>query len=113
MSGLEQVRWLTSREIHYWGDIDTHGFGILDELRAFLPNTKSFLMDEKTLHEHKLLWGHEDPLKSCARSLPRLTQPEYDVFRALRENKWGERIRLEQERIAFGWIEKALRRLPS
>ena len=33
---LAQVPWLKSRAVFYWGDIDTHGFAILDSLRAFL-----------------------------------------------------------------------------
>src|SRR5690606_26922002 len=29
--------WLHKCTIHYWGDIDTHGFAILDQLRALFP----------------------------------------------------------------------------
>ncbi|WP_313952991.1 DUF3322 domain-containing protein, partial [Accumulibacter sp.] len=31
---LAQAQWLSRCRIHYWGDIDTHGFAILDQLRA-------------------------------------------------------------------------------
>ena len=31
---LDAARWLQERTLHYWGDIDTHGFAILDQLRA-------------------------------------------------------------------------------
>jgi hypothetical protein len=44
-SGLEHlatVPWLASAAVHYWGDIDTHGFAISDQLRAALPHTTSF-----------------------------------------------------------------------
>jgi hypothetical protein len=40
---LSEVSWLHRREVHYWGDIDTYGFHILDRLRALLPAVKSFL----------------------------------------------------------------------
>ena len=33
---LGAAPWLQRRAIHYWGDIDTHGFAILDQLRAHL-----------------------------------------------------------------------------
>jgi len=34
---LAEAHWLQDCRIHYWGDIDTHGFAILDQLRANLP----------------------------------------------------------------------------
>lgn len=39
--------------VHYWGDLDTHGSAILDRLRAWLPQTRSFLMDRETLLDHR------------------------------------------------------------
>ena len=45
VSVLEQLHWLDDREIVYWGDIDTHGFAILDRLRRRFPRTHSLLMD--------------------------------------------------------------------
>jgi hypothetical protein len=38
--GIEQlacVPWLADKTVLYWGDLDTHGFAILDRLRALLP----------------------------------------------------------------------------
>ena len=46
---LNHARWLASRRIHYWGDIDTHGFAILDQLRRRFEHVESFLMDRETL----------------------------------------------------------------
>src|SRR5690606_22447212 len=40
---LGEVPWLRETEVWYWGDIDTHGFGILNRLRATLPHARSFL----------------------------------------------------------------------
>ncbi len=56
---LSYVAWLGGREIHYWGDIDTHGFAMLDRLRARFPQAKSLLMDRETLIVHRNLWGRE------------------------------------------------------
>ncbi len=61
---LSRSRWLNNCSIHYWGDIDTHGFGILDQLRGHFDHVVSFLMDRATLDEHASVWGREDkPLR--------------------------------------------------
>ena len=31
---LARASWLHRCQLHYWGDIDTHGFAILDQLRG-------------------------------------------------------------------------------
>lgn len=107
---LAQVGWLHQRRLHYWGDIDTHGFAILDQLRAYLPTAKSFLMDRKTLLAHRLHWCEEPT--PARQDLPRLTTEEAEVFDDLRFDRIQLRLRLEQERVGYRWIEKYLDRLP-
>ena len=58
--GLGGVRWLAERRLLYWGDIDTHGFAILDAFRARFGHVESFLMDRSTLFAFESLWGAED-----------------------------------------------------
>lgn len=106
---LAQATWLHQCAIYYWGDIDTHGFAILDQLRAYLPHAESFLMDRETLMAHELQWVREpQPLR---RDLARLSKEESALFEDLRDNRIHPAIRLEQERIGFGWIKTALDRL--
>jgi hypothetical protein len=105
---LAQAEWLRRREIFYWGDIDTHGFAILDRLRAGLPHARSVLMDAATLHAHRALWGAEDQDKRYLGEASRLTSDEREVFHALRDDVFGERIRMEQERIGYGWLREVL-----
>lgn len=107
---LTEARWLQDISIYYWGDIDTHGFAILDQLRTQLPHAQSFLMDSQTLIAHTLHWGAEP--KPLLRDLPRLTATEALLFNELRDNRLGTSIRLEQERIGFGWLQRALEALP-
>lgn len=38
---LAQADWLSRVEINYWGDIDTHGFAILNQLRCKFPDVQS------------------------------------------------------------------------
>ena len=56
---LAAASWLKKNKIYYWGDIDTHGFAILNQLRAIFPHTISFLMDQNILLKHRSLWGIE------------------------------------------------------
>jgi len=105
---LAEVDWLRGKEVFYWGDIDTHGFAILDRLRASLPHARSLMMDEATLLEHRLMWGSEDQDKRFSGTLARLDERELALFDALRSDVHGSRIRLEQARIAYGWVSEAV-----
>jgi hypothetical protein len=108
---LAQARWLAQRELHYWGDLDTHGFAILDQLRSHLPHAQSFLMERDTLLAHRPQWSDEpDP---ALRDLPRLTPAEQAVYDDLRWKRLNgaRQVRLEQERVGFGWVERALQAL--
>ena len=90
----------------YWGDIDTHGFAILDRLRAWLPQTRSVMMDRETLLAHRDRWVSEE--RPASSSLTRLTRAEQDLFADLVTDALGERIRLEQERVDWRWAETSL-----
>jgi hypothetical protein len=108
---LTQAEWLRQRDVVYWGDIDTHGFAILDRLRASLPQARSMLMDGATLHAHRALWGAEEKEKRYLGQLSRLGTDELALFDALRDDVFGERIRMEQERLGYGWVRDTIDRL--
>lgn len=99
---LANAEWLSRCDIYYWGDIDTHGFAILNELRAHLPTVQSFLMDRATLMAFRAQWGDED--KQACQDLPRLTDTERSLYDDLRDNRIRNNLRLEQERIGFNWV---------
>jgi hypothetical protein len=103
---LREAAWLSRCRLHYWGDIDTHGFAILDQLRAHFPRVESFLMDRATLLAFEAQWGEED--QQTLRDLPRLNPDEQALYDDLRDNRLCRNLRLEQERIGFGWVEVAL-----
>lgn len=100
------VPWLAEREVVYWGDLDTHGFAILNRLRAHCPHTRSLLMDRSTLLAHRDRWGTE-PSPTNAH-LARLTAAESDLYQDLVEDTFGPAVRLEQERVAWPAVEDAL-----
>lgn len=104
---LAQAEWLKRVDIHYWGDIDTHGFAILDQLRGRFEHVASFLMDRATLLAHEALWGEEPD--QVLHDLNRLNATEQELFDALRDNRIRKGLRLEQERVGFGWVRLGLK----
>ncbi len=99
VGALARLPWVLDAECVYWGDLDTHGFAILNAARACLPNIVSTLMDESTLLRNRDLWVEER--EQCTAELPLLTAGERTVFQALKHQRWGANVRLEQERIAW------------
>ncbi|RAX44306.1 hypothetical protein DQ354_15940 [Arthrobacter sp. AQ5-06] len=78
-TSLRDAGWLRDCEVLYWGDLDTHGFRILDQLRAVHPHVVSVLMDESALYE------------------------------GLSSDSFGTAVRLEQELIRWDWALAQLR----
>lgn len=105
-SSLRDAAWLRNCRVLYWGDIDTHGFRILDQLRAVHPHVESVLMDERTLLAHRDAWGKEESPSRAA--LSRLTAAEAALYESLGSSTYGSNIRLEQELINWRWALEQL-----
>lgn len=103
---LEGVPWLAQRELVYWGDIDTHGFDILDRLRRRVPGVRSLMMDRRTLLEHRIHVVVEE--RPTDKPLVTLTSEEQSLYGDLIEDRFGPAVRLEQERIRFSAVRRAL-----
>lgn len=101
VDNVGRIPWLSGVDVAYWGDLDTHGFAILNQLRAWLPQTRSVLMDRETLLEHRDRWVREE--RPTRAALTRLTGAEQDLYADLVSDAFGEKIRLEQERIDWEW----------
>ncbi len=99
--------WLARVELFYWGDIDTHGFAMLDQLRSHFAHAESLLMDRRTLMAHQAFWGEE--AQQTVRDLSRLNAKEAGLYDDLRDNRLQKQLRLEQERIGYGWLLLALK----
>ncbi|HMR50663.1 MAG TPA: DUF2220 domain-containing protein [Arachnia sp.] len=97
--------FLAGAEVDYWGDLDTHGFAILNRLRHGAPHARSLLMDLETLLAHRDRWGAEP--QPTAAALDRLTVEEDELYRALVADRYGLRVRLEQGRIDWRWSSTA------
>ncbi len=106
VDSVGRLPWLSEADVLYWGDIDTHGFAILDRLRAWLPQAQSVLMDRQTLLAHRGRWVTED--RPATSVLTRLTPDEQELYWELVTDGLGDRVRLEQERIDWHWVEQRL-----
>jgi hypothetical protein len=103
---LEPLGWLADLDVVYWGDIDTHGFAILNRLRHYLPHARSMLMDRCTLLGHRDHWATEPSPTAVALDL--LAPAESALYAALTSGTYGRSVRLEQERVRFSAVEKAV-----
>ncbi|MBC3918116.1 hypothetical protein H8L32_11560 [Undibacterium sp. CY18W] len=106
---LASARWLNNCAIYYWGDIDTHGFAILNQLRHHFRHVTSFLMDRESLLKHKIHWGEES--NQVTHDLYMLNNEEHLLFDDLREQRLGKNLRLEQERIQFEYVMNEVLRI--
>ena len=108
-SALAAASWLHQHTIHYWGDIDTHGFAILDQLRVTFPDVRSMLMNREVLLHHREFWTTEpNPVRH---ELPRLTSEEKSTLELLRVHSGTSAPRLEQEKLSFSMLQSALQRI--
>ena len=103
VDGVARLDWIDGARVIYWGDLDSHGFAILNRLRSHLPKVESVLMDEATLLAHADLWVPE-PTPTTG-DFSTLTGTE---ARALERLRAEGSVRLEQERIPW---DTALHRL--
>jgi len=111
---VAQIPWIrTCPNTFYWGDLDAHGFAILDRLRSTGISVESILMDEATLHRYA---AYASPTHADARPLPEgppattpfLSEAERSVLERITDPEWKGPRRIEQERIP---LDKAHREL--
>jgi hypothetical protein len=107
---LGKLPWLAGIPCFYWGDLDTHGFAILNRARHSVGHIRSILMDEATLLGHRSLWGTEES-PSRAATLSLLSAEEHAVYDGLRSGRWGPKVRLEQERIDWSYAWERVREM--
>ncbi|NJD77509.1 MAG: hypothetical protein FIB08_10515 [Candidatus Methanoperedens sp.] len=101
---LKQIDWLKKSNIIYWGDIDAQGFQILSQLRSYFPQTKSIMMDFKTLNIFKPFIVLGTPTNKSF-NLQNLTIEEKALYDYLLEKNY----RLEQEKINQSYVIENLR----
>lgn len=101
VENLKEANWLKFVEILYWGDIDVQGFEILSQVRNYFPQTKSFLMDEKTFDK---FFEKDEGVLSKSNVQLNLTSSELSIYEKIKENNW----RLEQEKIPLEYVKLSI-----
>ncbi|WP_430408094.1 Wadjet anti-phage system protein JetD domain-containing protein [Glutamicibacter halophytocola] len=91
------ARWVKECKVVYWGDLDSHGFAILNQLRSHHQHVLSVLMDRDTLDAYREFWGRED--KPSTGRLEHLSDEESSLYDALTSTTEYRNVRLEQEQI--------------
>ncbi|MDR2368850.1 MAG: DUF2220 family protein [Deltaproteobacteria bacterium] len=100
LSFASGLPWLAGAEKrYYWGDIDRDGLAILARARDKIPGLVSIFMDERTLLGNRGLWGRDEGLGAGGEL--NLTGEERRLYDDLLGDRFGPRVRLEQERIAW------------
>ncbi len=103
VSYLKNIEWLKSNQFYYWGDLDAHGFQILNQFRAYFVNTIAVMMDEETLQNFTP--GKGEPAQN--QKLGLLSEKELHLYQFLKEKN----IRLEQEKIPQIYAEAKIMEL--
>lgn len=104
VDAVAALPWALTARIIYWGDLDSHGFAILDRLRHHAPDAVSALMDVDTFSAWRQ-FAVTDPRPT--RAAPTRLTP--DESAALEELTIAGDLRLEQERIPWDWAISHLR----
>ena len=103
VSNLRIIKWFSSKNLLYFGDLDEHGFDILSNVRKIFPHTKSFCMDMETLQKYERF--RVEGKRLPGNRIPEvLNESEAAAFTELR-NCASKKSRLEQERIGVDWIK--------
>ena len=100
---LGRIPWVRDGRVVYWGDLDSHGFGILNRVRSACSNVSTVLMDSETLEAYRDLWVKE-PVPSTG-TFSHLLPAEQQMVEHL--SRQGN-VRLEQERIEWSYALEQL-----
>ena len=98
-----KAEWLTEKNVGYWGDIDSEGFGILGDARSKLSSITPLMMDAMTVEtfEERMVAEPDSVSKDCVA----LTNIELALFKRLRSDHYAN-TRLEQERLPMDYVMK-------
>ncbi|ABH00155.1 conserved hypothetical protein (plasmid) [Rhodococcus jostii RHA1] len=99
--------------IVYWGDIDAHGYEILNKLRTEHSAVDSILMGPQTYDEYHQFGVRTDrrgnPISAQRKPLPNLTDSERVVYNRITDSEHSGPLRIEQERIPLQLAEQVVR----
>ena len=93
--------WLKTKQVAYWGDIDSWGLSILSDVRAKLPTVTPLMMNLETIKNfEERMVVEPEPVDSCPIEL---NDSEKEIFFGLKSGRF-QSSRLEQERLSADYI---------
>lgn len=102
-----RIKWVSSAHCQYLGSVDLRSFAVLHNLRLYLPNIESVLMDEQTLLSNQDLWTNDD-VSNFDSAPVALNQAETHLYGCLIDGVYGDHVRLDLERLPLALIATAL-----
>lgn len=108
-AGLD-LQWLQSpnfdtKQVAYWGDIDTWGLLMLSRARQYRPALTPLLMGEMVFQRHQQTSAVVEPVTADTKTPPGLSESEERLYQGLLTQPKG---RLEQEYLPEEEVHKAL-----
>jgi hypothetical protein len=104
--GWLDAEWLRTRQLGYWGDLDTWGLLMLGRARRLQPHVHALMMDADTFQRHAASMAVVEP-QHAADAPPAGLQPdEAALFTRLLSMQRG---RIEQEFLPVSEVHAALR----
>lgn len=108
-SGLDldwlKADWLESKDIAYWGDIDTWGLAMLARARQHRSQLTALLMDRQTFEQQAVANAVAEAVGAGERPPDALNDEEQNLYRWLLACKRG---RLEQEYLPVELVREVL-----
>jgi hypothetical protein len=102
--GWLRAPWLQSRQVAYWGDIDTWGLAMLATARSHLAHLQALLMDSECFEAHRHL-AVVEPVHAAVAPGGVLLPGEVALDQRLRSLDKG---RLEQEFLPVNVVKNAM-----
>lgn len=96
-----KANWLATKNVGYWGDIDSEGLAILSDARSKLSSIAPLMMDEQTVKAFEERMVPEPD--SVSKNPLSLTERELALFKKLRDDRYANK-RLEQERLPLEYV---------
>lgn len=97
--------WLRTRQIGYWGDLDTWGLLMLARARRLQPHLQPLLMDAATFERHAASLGVPEPMPAASDPPDDLLPEEAALFRRMLRQARG---RIEQEFLPLAEVHAAI-----
>ncbi len=108
LAAVCKTPWIANARCSFSGSIDLRSFVMLNNVRVYLPETTSFLMDTSTFLNNKDLWTFDDVSAQDLVTPTALTPDERSMYTMLSSGVFGLKVRIAQERIPYEMLCAAI-----